>query len=413
MASGAEARLQAKVNLFMEDFILPKFDPTRILWVFSLSGGVDSWVTREAIRAWYQEKSLEILEETLHVDQWDAPIADLLRKGHWGVSFVADKRATSRNLGFNSDTQAQCGPCSIIRRDATDNFTYGLLQAYPGTDVIVARGHHLTDLAVSILWRLLAGRSPVSDLVSSGKGHPLSELENRSYLAKPLIYATKSEIETVAKSRNLVGACACLSCPAHGIPSRRDIMNITAVPALAMSLRGWELQLPGVRDIIQTWTNDARKWHLVKELSDPDTSVLCSESVPQIPLSSAKSFYDNALCESALEALSQEFDFSSTLDAEAFSFLAGKPPLGFTRVPVPAYLLRHLRLPEENYSIRERLMMLCYGPFWGLFALPHELRHRAIEIRATLFPGITFDDTWGQSAEFFKSHDKLYMPGSK
>lgn len=402
MSSQAKQILQAKLDFFMQDFILPRLNPEEIFWLFSLSGGVDSWVTRHLVQQWYQERGLTIHEQTFHVDQWSAPIAERLRNGYWGGALVSDVRSPSAGLGFNPDTQAQCGPCSILRREATDKLVSEIAGTVPGMYVTVARGHHLTDLAVSIIWRFLAGRSPISDLASSGKGQPFSLLDVSSFIAKPLIYATKAEIESFAKEAGIVGSCACLSCPAHANPSRRDIINQTAVPALAMTDSSWELHLPGIRDLFTTWTNGTERWEQIGQLTEGHK---VSAEVPGSSsyLPDAVAFYERMLDYPAMSKLAQEFDLSVTLDVVAFSFLGGKSPGGFRAVPVPDFLLRILRGAGRRQTIsREDLMLLCYGPFWGSFALQDDLRKRAAEMQAELFPGVVADDTWAHSAEIFR-----------
>src|SRR5947208_12999309 len=158
MCSQAKQILQAKLNFFMQDFILPRLSPEEIFWLFSLSGGVDSWIVRHLVQQWYQERGLTIHEQIFHVNQWGAPIAERLSNGYWGGALVSDIRSSSTDLGFNSDIQAQCGPCSILRREATDNLVSEIANAVPGMYVTVARGHHLTDLVLSILCRLFAVR---------------------------------------------------------------------------------------------------------------------------------------------------------------------------------------------------------------------------------------------------------------
>ena len=238
---------QNKISLYFDNYILPSFNPEKIHWIFSLSGGKDSFAMAEGIRDWYLSKSLMLTATGLYINQWNDPFLEHFRLFlPWLEMEVVEASHDSHHLSrFQGSRQAACRQCSDIRRQHTDSFlkqhrTNGLVN-------IVCRGLHLSDMSISILWRMIMGISPIEDMMRQKKGRPLTELFGGHYLAKPLCFVREFECQQYSMEKGYQ-AVHC-SCPGLRYPSRRDIVEESARLFYTGDL--WEFDIPYVTDFFK------------------------------------------------------------------------------------------------------------------------------------------------------------------
>jgi tRNA(Ile)-lysidine synthase TilS/MesJ len=393
-----------KLDYFFTDYILPELDPSRIVWLFSLSGGIDSWACKELVSTWYKSKGMSIREKSFHINQWEAPVALTFKKEK--VEVLNAQSATRNRLNYITGQQAPCHTCSGVRHDYTDRMIQTALTEVAPSDIVIAvRGHHLTDLAISLLWRYLIGRNPSADMLSASKGHPFQHLEERAYLAKPLIYILKSELEAFAEENKVNGECACVACPAHNHPSRRDVVNETAGKVLAIQTSLWEFSVHGLKILLNMWSKNTKTADEIQECS-----LIKSQSqhahMPMDALDSVEEFYCNHLNKAALPQILSKLSKQFTLDDFALPILLGHTtqPVALDSIPIPKFLQQFMDNKEFKLSLEERLMLLCLGPFWGAFALPQQLEQDVSEVRAKIFPDLSFDEQWSHVGTFLRWH---------
>ena len=237
--NGLEA-IQLKIQHYMDNYILPVFNPEKIHWVFSLSGGKDSYTMAEGMRSWYESIGLRITATGLFINQWHDSFDKHFEKAFpWLSMEIVD--ASNETVKLHDDAQyqqAQCRRCSDIRHRVTDEFLKQ--RKKDGYAYIVCRGLHLSDMAISILWRMLWGLNPISDLRNGRKGLPLVELFDGHYLAKPLCCTREYECEQFAIEKGYYA----VHCNCRGLryPSRRDIIEESA--RLYYSGDLWEFDVP-------------------------------------------------------------------------------------------------------------------------------------------------------------------------
>lgn len=397
--------LLRKMDRYFTDYVLPVIDPSKAVWLFSLSGGIDSWACRDLIRYWYEVNGVSLNERSFHINQWNAPVAlTYVKKKPDTITMLDAQDITHDRLNYVVGDQAPCSTCSGVRHDSTDLMVDTLLSEIPSSDsVVVARGHHMSDLAVSLLWRYLAGKEPASAMLEAKKGHPFQALKQRAHLAKPLIYVLKSEIAAYAEENQIAGECACVACPAHNFPSRRDIVNETAGALLAEHDSLWELSIPGVDPLFEKWTTNPTKAAEIRAMSQKRPQPR-HDHMPFGAVNRIEEFYDYHLDRSAIPELRARFSIEPTLDGLALPALLRQTSAQsfFVSIPIPKYLYRFVVGTELRLSRQERLMLLCMGPFWGSFILPQHLRDEAHKMSIRLFPRLRFDDEWSHVGSFLK-----------
>jgi tRNA(Ile)-lysidine synthase TilS/MesJ len=106
----------------MQLFVLPTFDPTRIFWWLSLSGGKDSYVMAHALRDWHDQAGIPFRARRFLVDQWGGAAANrAARFIDWLPVEIIDARSdTITRTGYQRGQQAPCRACSDVRHDVTD-----------------------------------------------------------------------------------------------------------------------------------------------------------------------------------------------------------------------------------------------------------------------------------------------------
>jgi len=231
-----------KVTFFFDRYIETLFPAEDILWVFSLSGGKDSFSMFQAIAHWYAVHKKKFTYRNIHIRQWGMGEPDTLALQY---AEILDYTQETLLLNKKARVQAPCRECANIRRLATDGFIESL--SHPGP-VFIARGLHLTDTAVSFAWRHFFGIPPLLDSQKNNKYQPITRLKNNIYLAKPLCFTR--EYETSSYAGNLRLQFSTCACPAPEAPPRRDIIK-ELLPSLPHKI--WELEIEDIENYIAHW----------------------------------------------------------------------------------------------------------------------------------------------------------------
>ena len=298
----------------------------------------------------------------------------------WLPVEVIDARSDTRiQTGYKRGQQAPCRACSDVRHGVTDI----LLDRAPlalGDYHFIARGLHLSDMAVSLVWRLFWGLNPSRDMLNAGKGRPVTHISGNRYLAKPLSFVREFETQVYADAIGFRHACC--GCPACRYPSRRDIVEETLLHFFRSDL--WEFDVPGMSDFLQG--------HGTKI----DTAALRAGSAPGLATKHnhlPKDFADFVIEEMlgglsilALSSLREAMDFDCCLDDIGLAALDGRSTVMPQRkIPAPALLTGG----GPAWPVARAITAL--GPFWAAFNLPSEKRREALDLQRALF-GITVDD---------------------
>lgn len=365
-----------KIDLFMRIHVLPHFNPAKIHWVFSLSGGKDSYVLCNAIREWYEDNKVHLSATGIHIWQWGEqnPATQLSTSYPWLDLTVIDAREKMHTI-FDTPSleQAPCRKCSNIRHYYSDLYLESLNR---DEAIFLCRGLHMTDMAISILWRLVwfGGNTELN-----GKGKPLVHLMRNAYLAKPMCYVREFESQSYATQHNFT-ALHC-DCPAFTYPSRRDIVE-ESVKQFYTSLL-WEFDVPG----IDSYLMDIAKLPSVAQLKRTSLPGM-EEKVHTIPdayFEFAKTFF--LRCK-----LPNQFHFSQPL-LEDYAIGILKNGCSST-LQAPTFSCKFLENTNSlsNFDLR---MIGTLGPFWGAFALnPHE-REYVWNLQSKIW-GIEPDIKWSQ-----------------
>ena len=98
-----------KIDLFINSFIVNKYDLNNIHWFFSLSGGKDSFTMAKAIELWYSSRSFIFNATGIFIDQWDDNVKEHIKKefGWLNEVIILDgKNKTSQIIGELNGYQA-------------------------------------------------------------------------------------------------------------------------------------------------------------------------------------------------------------------------------------------------------------------------------------------------------------------
>jgi tRNA(Ile)-lysidine synthase TilS/MesJ len=372
--------VDAKVDLFFRLYITPHFQPEKIHWWLSLSGGKDSFAMAQALRNWYGRASLPFYASSFSIDQWGG---DAVRK--LGPQIAGDqliildgRRLTAEKTGYKPGEQAPCRACSDVRHELTDTLLLSTTHAASRINV-VARGLHLSDTAVSLLWRFLRGREPAAELTRLGKARPFTRLPNGAFLAKPFSYVREFESAAYADKHGFSSACC--GCPACKFPSRRDIVEETACGFFDDPL--WEFDIPGMSELLTHFGATA-----VRALSAPG-QLAKHRHLPD----NFASFVVERFRRQAFESKrkwAEICDPARDLDVIGTSRLGSSKPLeGGTRIPLPGLF------QPRPLSHLEEAMIATMGPFWGAIGLTPMLAAQAWRLQKTSFDFLS-DDLWTQ-----------------
>jgi tRNA(Ile)-lysidine synthase TilS/MesJ len=383
----------------MRSHVLPSFQPERIRWWLSLSGGKDSFAMAHALRNWYRVRGLHFDSVLFNIDQWHGDAAAALKRQiSWeDVQVIEANELTLRQTKYEPEQQAPCRSCSNVRRDLTDALIRkGSESRKPGMVDFVARGLHLSDTAISALWRHTMGKSAAQDLLSAGKARPFSRLDDDLYLAKPLYYAREFECQQYARAAGHRHSCC--GCPACQYPSRRDIVEESVAGFLQSSL--WEFDVPGMHELLLR-SGAIDDLACLKARSEPGFAAKHGHMPRAFAEETVQDYlvrWDSSGCRDQLY-----LDSSEDLDRIGDDHLNGRSAqIRRSRIPLPSiFRVREL----ATYSDWHLMTIATMGPFWGAIGLDVELASRAWEFQRGVF-GIQPDETWSQVGELLRCYYK-------
>lgn len=245
-----------KIDLYITSYIKANFNLNKIHWVFSISGGKDSFTMAKAIKNWYEINGYNFKSTGLFINQWDSIVKDNIKqKFDWlDEIHIIDAYHKTSTLKDSITLQAPCRQCSDIRHQLSDEF----LKKYNNEGMVnfLCRGLHLSDMAVSLLWRFVWGFDPYEHLAINQKGKPISYLFDNNYLLKPLCFVREYESQLFAQ-KNKYTPSHC-KCPALKYPSRRDIIEESALTFYNSPL--WEFEIWGMDTYIkETLQSDSKE----------------------------------------------------------------------------------------------------------------------------------------------------------
>ena len=183
----------------MERHVLSKFDPRDIFWWFSVSGGKDSFAMVHGIHKWYDRKGIRTESAIFHINQWGGQTTEYILKyfREYDCRIIDGSKLTHSKTKYKYGQQAPCRECSDVRRKLNDELIYP--ESLQNKKVnFLCRGLHLSDIAVSLLWRYAIKSDPATDLINEKKGQPITRLWHNTYLAKPLSYVREYEAQQYA-----------------------------------------------------------------------------------------------------------------------------------------------------------------------------------------------------------------------
>lgn len=378
--------IEWKIDYYINHYIKPRFDLERIHWFFSLSGGKDSFVLADSICNWYKWNNKRITATGLHILQWDDSRKEIESRFSWldNLLFWDARGETSKLYKANKPNQISCSDCSGIRKKCSDNF-FGKLNVDRHNMInILCRGLHLTDMANSMLWRLLWEKNPIDSILKQNKGKPLVKLFSNLYLAKPLCLVREFESQNYSEFFNYK-AYQC-DCPALVYPGRRDIIEESIT--LFYSDLLWEFQIPGMDSFFSS-------------VLECDKELISHHSMPGK--------------ESKRPTLSEEY-FQFAVD-HFYTIIKKNQYNLFQYISnfnvcledyMPNFLLHNQSkyLPELNLNFKlllgsdeltqfDKRMISTLGPLWGAFALNESMKEQALQIQKEIF-NFSLDSAWGQ-----------------
>lgn len=329
----------------------------------------------ESIREWYQIHGYTLCASGLHIWQWgeEDPTHFLNRVFSWlrEITVVDARVHTQSCLGNAVHQQAPCRSCSDIRRYFSDHYLAQMKTDYP---VLLCRGLHLTDIAVSVLWRLVWYGS---DNQLEGKGQPITTLFQNIYLAKPLCFVREYECQSYAEQKNYIPFIC--NCPAQTYPSRRDIVEESLRQFYTSSL--WEFDVPGI------------SWYLRHTAGISDIELLKMLSTPGVERKQAlipDGYYEFAR-DHFLRLASLPSDHRMLLENLAADYLrSGR----YASVDGYDMTCKLLSMPFSLSSFDLR-MIGTLGPFWGAFSLPNPQRKYFWQLQQKIW-NFTPTSDWSQ-----------------
>lgn len=377
-----------KIDIFMQKYVIGKFDLNSINWVFSISGGKDSFTMAKAIQQWYENSKFSFHSTGMFIDQWNDDVKDyIISKFNWldNIVIFDAKNITQQLLSTSETKQAPCRGCSNIRHDITDKYISENLNN--GMYNFVCRGLHLTDMSVSMLWRYTLGYKPYESL--NGKGLPIVQLCGNGYLVKPLSYVREYESQIFCQNMGYIPVHC--NCQALKFPSRRDIIEESVLINYKSDL--WEFDIPEMDKFI----NNTLKFSLseLKACSFPGRQI--KENIIE------KEFYNYTL--NYLKNLSKNIDLSKNifnfeiiLDEIGIQYLNGSKKGSMEgKIPLPKLF------SGDTISEFETRMICTMGPFWGAIGLHKEFKDRLFNIQNELFD-INFQNDWSQTIKLLEKY---------
>jgi tRNA(Ile)-lysidine synthase TilS/MesJ len=365
--------IDSKIDYFMHKHVLHSFNPEDIFWWLSLSGGKDSYTMAKALKHWYDTNGYKMTACGLTIDQWGNPFLKKLNESfQWlDLKIIDAKEKTLKYTKYQNGRQAPCRECADVRR----TFTNQIISANKTRKInFIARGLHLSDTAVSLLWRYVWGRDPFQSILEEGKYHPLKKLWENSYLVKPLFYMREFETQRYAILNKFQPLCC--GCPACHFPSRRDIVEETIVEFFRTPL--WEFNVPGVINLIDYFAGIGTS-KVLKEFSMPGTE-LKSCHLPEDFNDFVIDYYRTKLIGSVKQSIMNAFN-DLDLDKIGTRRLCDNTPLfKCKKLPIPALLKDNRVITDGAES-----MITALGPFWGAIGLVPPQKRRAFALQEKIF----------------------------
>lgn len=370
-----------KIDIYMQKYIIPHFNPSKVYWWFSLSGGKDSFVMAHSMNEWYKRNNFSFHAEGFCVSQWNKNVSYSLLQDQisWmPVTIISGVDLTKNSINYTCGNQAPCHACSLIRKNVGDSFiTNNYKNGYIN---IIARGIHLSDMAISYLWRVFWDINPFTNKLEKGKPLVKLNIQPIVYLAKPLCFVR--EYETQEYSNQLKFHSICCGCPACKYPSRRDIVEESL--KLLFSSPKWEFEVYGIRSYLRLIGGNTpleemslsgleiKRAHLPAEFFDYVLNIFKNKCFYN---------YSNATCfldDIGAEYLTKykKYNFDKTLQPKLYSDI----PLTFP----------------------EKAMIATVGPFWGCVGYQNKsMRNKLMELQNDRY-NIQIDHLWSQVIPLLK-----------
>jgi tRNA(Ile)-lysidine synthase TilS/MesJ len=373
--------LLKKINLYMENFVIPYYDMNNIYWWFSLSGGKDSYSMCLGVYLWYCQKRFKFQGSAFTIKQWDNKVYESLKKQiDWiDIICIDALQETKNEINYQYGEQAPCNPCSSIRKSMGDTVLATMMDKNKIN--LIARGAHLSDTAISYLWRW-AYYDNIQPSFFSSKYQPLVQINDHIYLAKPLFYVREFETQDFSQKHNYTHAC-CM-CPSCVFPSRRNIVEESLLYLYKNDNNNlWEFSVPGIADYlnltkinIQDLTNISIKGFVNKINHIPDSfySFVIDYFQREMKLIDIKEFNHNECLD----------------DIGKNSLLSGEKVEFKEKLPTPKFFELESHLTEYEYR-----MIATLGPLWGFVGLLGNQKKSTIELQTKFFD-FTPDIAWSQ-----------------
>lgn len=381
-----------KIDIYMQKYITPHFNPSKIYWWFSLSGGKDSFVMAHSIKEWYKLNNFSFYAEGFCISQWNkyTPYSLLKEQISWMPITIIDSIDLTRNtIKYTFGSQAPCSACSLIRKNVgdsyiTDNYKDGYVN-------IIARGLHLSDMAISYLWRIFWDINIDSFTNKLEKGNPLVKLNMQSitYLAKPLCFVR--EYETQEYSNQLNFHSICCGCPTCRYPSRRDIIE-ESLKLLFSSIK-WEFEVYGIRNYLKLIGGNTS----IEEISLSGLELKRSH----LPVE----FFDYMLNNYKNKDFYNYSNSKYFLDDIGAEYLTKHRKYDLDKIIQPKLY------SDVPLTVPEKSIIATVGPLWGCIGYQNKLvRNKLIEFQNSKY-NIKIDHQWSQVIPFledFYSHTNNY-----
>ena len=374
--------IDKKIDHFMNNYIILRFNPNEIHWWFSLSGGKDSYSMCLGIYLWYIRNGFDFQGTGFMVKQWDNDVISMLQKQiDWLQVICVDAFDDTKNiLNYQDGDQSPCKQCSDIRKSVGDRVLFKLM---PQNKVnLIVRGLHLSDTAISFLWRWVYNER-IGDSLFSVKYLPLTQINERVFLAKPLLFVRETETEEYSRINGYISSCC--NCPACRYPSRRDIVEESVLSIYKSENNDyWELSVPGISDYLNY--HAPNNWNDLIKASVGGFASKCNH-IPDEFFTYALDYFKSK----AKHIDMNIFDNSNYLDdIGKDSLLKGRKTLYSGKTPIPKLFCKDM--PLADY---ERRMISTLGPFWGFIGLDDEQRKQVMDLQTDIFD-YTPDKMWEQ-----------------
>lgn len=283
---------------------------------------------------------------------------------------------------FSHPVQAPCRHCADVRRSISDVFLSSLGFDVP---VLLCRGLHLTDIAISLLWRLV-WYGPNHCL--NGKGIPLTPLPQKNcFLSKPLCLVREYECQEYSRKQKYI-PFSC-DCPSSLFPSRRDIVEESIRHYYTDDL--WEFSIPGCSDYLQSILKITDVSNLT-DISLPGKEAK-SNCIPAEYYMFAKKYF---LQKAPMYPLSKNTPF---LETQASKLLSQGQ---YGEIAHDTWTCRLYSQPDSltDFDLR---MIGTLGPFWAAITLPQVQRNQIFKKQTDLW-GFNLNKEWSQVCDLLSTY---------